>query len=258
MINKQLEFVDGSVETVLFDPQPHKYFWNDTEIVSATTIAKITTPAAAIGNWSSKICSEKFKELIQAGKTYDEIQILEYSELIKKAPNTFMQQAGTTGSFVHDAIERYIHFKEEPNFTNQGMAKSFMKFKEWYLKQKGLEIVNTECIVLSRKHFFTGTYDALFKNGKGEYILYDWKTSSGIRDSYLIQCYLYGLAIEEQFDFKVSQGVIVNSTKEGKLNIKTFQIGQEQHEIALACLKLYNFLNPNKGRQNAKYTRQSK
>ena len=244
MIETKLEYKDKTTESLFFDPEPHKYYWNDQEVPSATNVCKILTPASAIGNWSTKLCSEKFKELVQAGQSYDEIQILEMAELIKKAPNTFMQQAGTAGSYVHDAIEKYIHHQEEPNFTNEGMAKSFNKFKEWYNEQEGLEMVNTESRVLSRKHFFTGTYDALFKNGKGEYIIYDWKTSSGIRDSYLVQIFLYSIGLEEQFDFKISKGVIVNATKDGKLNIKTFDVNEEMQQVALACLKVFQFLNP--------------
>lgn len=246
MIENKLEYKDGSTETLLFDPEPHKYYWNDTEVPSATTIAKITTPAAAIGNWTSKMCSDKFKELVKAGQRLDEIEILTVAEQIKKAANTFMSNAGTAGSLVHDAIERYIHFKEEPEFTNEGMVKSFAKFKEWWNEQDGLELVNTESRVLSREHFFTGTYDALFKTKDDEYIVYDWKTSSGIRDSYLIQCFLYAIGLEEQFEFKVQKGVIVNATKEGKLNIKTFTIGDYEKQVALSCLELYKFLNPKK------------
>ena len=93
-----------------------------------------------------------------------------------------MKQAGTIGSSVHDAFENFILRGDEPTFTNKQMIKSFATFKEWYLQQEGLEVVQTENLVLSRKHYYTGTFDALFKNGKGEYIIYDWKTAPGDRD----------------------------------------------------------------------------
>ena len=50
---------------------------NENEIVSATNITKLLTPANVIGMWSAKMCAEKFKELVQAGKSYDEIQLIE-------------------------------------------------------------------------------------------------------------------------------------------------------------------------------------
>jgi len=247
-----LSFKDGTKETVYFDREPHKYYWNDKEIKqTASGIVKPLTPTEVIGNWTAKMSAEKFKELVKAGESYDELQIDDFYMQIKGAARKNMQQAGTIGSSVHDAFENFILRGDEPKFTNKQMVKSFSTFKEWYLQQEGLEIVQTENLVLSRKHFYTGTFDALFKNGKGEYIIYDWKTSSGIRDSHICQCYGYSLALEEQYDFKVSQGVIVNATREGKLNIKTFDISEEEHQVFLACLKIKNFKPKTKEKINA-------
>jgi len=47
----------------------------------------------------------------------------------------------------------------------------------------------------------------------------------------------------EELGIDVKQGVIVNCTKQGKLNIKEFPIGDEQAEVAIACLKMYRYLN---------------
>jgi len=230
--------------TLLFDPIPHKYYWNEEEIPSATTITKILTPAQAIGNWTAKMCADEFKKLIIAGKSYDEIQLLEYYDKIKKSANANMSNAGLIGGQVHDLIENYIHYKKVPDIHNEQMLKSFNKFKEWYDAQEGLELVSTERKVLSRIHKFTGTLDALFKKND-EYIIYDWKTSSGIRDSYYVQIYLYAICIEEELGIKVPKGVIVNCTKDGKLRIAEFDISQDNHDTALSCLKIYRF-KPNK------------
>lgn len=250
MIKNIMEYHDGTSEILYYDDPPHEYHWEGQLVPSCSNIAKIITPSIVIGKWTAKKSAEKFKELIKPKKSYDKIELDDFYDQIKGAADASMNEAGEVGTEVHDAFEKYILSKKEPNFDNEQMAKSFATFKNWYLQQTGLEIVKTEALILSRKHFYTGTFDALFKNDKGELIIYDWKTSSGIRDSHIIQCYLYALALEEQFNTKVPQGVIVNSTREGKLNIKTFEIGQEQHEIALACLKLFFFSNPNKGRQN--------
>ena len=107
----------------------------------------------------------------------------------------------------------------------------------------GLEIVFTERKVLSRIHKFTGTLDALFKNKSGDHIIYDWKSSSGIRDSMLVQIYLYKICVKEELNIDVKKGIIVNCTKQGKLNIKEFVIGTEQEDVAIACLKMYRYLN---------------
>jgi hypothetical protein len=154
-----------------------------------------------------------------------------------------MADAGSVGTNVHNLIEDYIHKGITPEIINPEIKKSFGKFKEWYDKQDGLEIVFTERKVLSRIHKFTGTLDAIFKNKSGEHIIYDWKSSSGIRDSMLVQIYLYKICVKEEPGIDVKQGVIVNCTKQGKLNIKEFPIKEIQEDVAIACLKMYRYLN---------------
>jgi hypothetical protein len=239
---EEIKLYNGQ-ETLFFDSVLHQYFWNDEKLPSATTICKLLTPASVIGAWSSKVCSEEFTKLIRAGVSYDEIELAKIAEQIKKAPNQTMGDAGLVGSQVHNLIEDYIHKGIAPEIHNPEIKKSFGKFKEWYDKQEGLEILFTERKVLSRIHKFTGTLDALFKNKSGEYIIYDWKSSSGIRDSMLIQIYLYKIAIKEELGIDVKKGIIVNCTKTGKLNIKEFLIGEMQEEAAISCLKIYSWLN---------------
>ena len=238
---EEIKLYDGQ-ETLFFDPVLHQYFWNEEQLPSATTICKLLTPANVIGAWSAKICSEEFKKLIRAGVTYDEIELVKIAEQIKKAPNQTMGDAGLVGSQVHNLIEDYIHKGIAPEIINPEIKKSFGKFKEWYDKQEGLEIVFTERKVLSRIHKFTGTLDALFKNKAGEYIIYDWKSSSGIRDSMLVQIYLYKICIAEELGIDVQKGIIVNCTKTGKLNIKEFLIGEMQEDVAVSCLKMHRYL----------------
>ena len=238
---EEIKLYDGQ-ETLFFDPVLHQYFWNEEQLPSATTICKLLTPANVIGAWSAKICSEEFKNLIRAGVTYDEIELVKIAEQIKKASNQTMGDAGLVGSQVHNLIEDYIHKGIAPEIINPEIKKSFGKFKEWYDKQEGLEIVFTERKVLSRIHKFTGTLDALFKNKSGQYIIYDWKSSSGIRDSMLVQIYLYKICIKEELGIDVQKGIIVNCTKTGKLNIKEFLIGEMQEDVAVSCLKMHRYL----------------
>ena len=238
---EEIKLYNGQ-ETLFFDPILHQYFWKDEQLPSATGITKLLTPANVIGLWSAKVCSEEFKKLVRAGVSYDEIELAKIADQIKKAPNQTMGDAGLVGSQVHNLIEDYIHKGITPEIHNAEIKKSFGKFKEWFDKQEGLEIVFTERKVLSRIHKFTGTLDALFKNKSGEHIIYDWKSSSGIRDSMLVQIYLYKICIKEELGIDVKQGIIVNCTKQGKLNIKEFLIGEMQEDVAISCLKMYRYL----------------
>ena len=239
---EEIKLYEGK-ETLFFEPIKHQYFWNDELLPSATTITKLLTPVQPLIMWANKMASEEFKRLIVAGQKYDEVQLAEFYTLIKNASNKSMTSAGIVGTEVHNLIEDYIHKGIEPEIHNPEIKKSFGKFKEWFDAQEGLEIVFTERKVLSRIHKFTGTLDALFKNKSGEYIIYDWKSSSGIRDSMLVQIYLYKICVKEELNIDVKKGIIVNCTKLGKLNIKDFVIGAEQEDVAIACLKMYRYLN---------------
>ena len=239
---EEIKLYEGK-ETLFFEPIKHQYFWNDELLPSATTITKLLTPVQPLIMWANKMASEEFKRLIVAGQKYDEVQLAEFYTLIKNASNKSMTSAGIVGTEVHNLIEDYIHKGIEPEIHNPEIKKSFGKFKEWFDAQEGLEIVFTERKVLSRIHKFTGTLDALFKTKSGEYIIYDWKSSSGIRDSMLVQIYLYKICVKEELGIDVKQGVIVNCTKQGKLNIKEFLIGEMQEDVAISCLKMYRYLN---------------
>jgi hypothetical protein len=59
----------------------------------------------------------------------------------------------------------------------------------------------------------------------------------------LVQIYLYKICVKEELGIDVKQGVIVNCTKQGKLNIKEFPIGEMQEDVAISCLKMYRYLN---------------
>ena len=239
---EEIKLYEGK-ETLFFEPIKHQYFWNDELLPSATTITKLLTPVQPLIMWANKMASEEFKRLIVAGQKYDEVQLAEFYTLIKNASNKSMTSAGIVGTEVHNLIEDYIHKGIETEIHNPEIKKSFGKFKEWFDAQQGLEIVFTERKVLSRIHKFTGTLDAIFKNKLGEHIIYDWKSSSGIRDSMLVQIYLYKICIKEELGIDVKKGIIVNCTKLGKLNIKEFPINEMQEQVAISCLNMYRYLN---------------
>ena len=68
-----IKFKDNTKEVLQFDAIPHKYYWKNTQLPSATTITKILVNASVIGNWTAKMCAEEFKKLIKAGVSYNEI-----------------------------------------------------------------------------------------------------------------------------------------------------------------------------------------
>jgi len=117
-----------------------------------------------------------------------------------------------------------------------------------------LYLLNAKCLVVFINLLVT--LDAIFKNKSGEHIIYDWKSSSGIRDSMLVQIYLYKICVKEELNIDVKKGIIVNCTKQGKLNIKEFVVGTE-HGRSGDCLFKNVSLPKQKGVNNER-TRSNK
>jgi hypothetical protein len=63
MIENKLEYKDNTTETLFFSVEDHKYYWNEEQIASVTTVLKNLTPATPLVLWSAKMSAEKFKTL---------------------------------------------------------------------------------------------------------------------------------------------------------------------------------------------------
>jgi hypothetical protein len=74
-------------------------------------------------------------------------------------------------------------------------ANAYGMYKAW-ASQSRLEIVAQEMALVSEKHRFAGTPDAIGKVD-GELCLVDWKTSNGVYSDYLLQLAAYRLLWEE-------------------------------------------------------------
>lgn len=238
---KTYNLYNGQIQ-IQFDPDDHVYYdLNNNKIDNMTSIVGILSNKSAMANWASKMCQNRFNELIFAGRIYDEIELIDIAKEIQKAPNQNRDKAGNIGTKVHDLIEQYIHCPFEPEIQNKEIKNAFDEFVNWFkIESIDLELTSTEKKVYSKKYNFTGTTDALFKNKKtNEYIIYDWKTSSGIYHSHLLQVTGYAMALEEEFNIEIKKGVIGNFPKKGKKKLCAFDIDASMRDSFLACLNLY-------------------
>jgi hypothetical protein len=110
-------------------------------------------------------------------------------------------KAADAGTLGHDMIETYIKGGDPASIGGPEdlVAKArmgFQAFKLW-ITSTDLEIVDTEMTLISEKHRFGGTPDALGRSSLGEYSLLDWKTSNRIYADYLIQLACYARLLEE-------------------------------------------------------------
>jgi hypothetical protein len=206
----------GDVE-LMFDTDKHIYTIGDKVVYGVTSIVGVLSKPALV-NWAAKMSADRFKELIQPGAVYSEVQLAEFYGDIKGAHYKRSSQALDIGTIVHDWIEGYITYKlgtaERPidliDKRAKGCADAFL---DWESKHS-VKYVYTERKIYSKKHEYAGTLDilAIVDN---ELTVIDIKTSSGIYEEYFLQTAAYSLAIEEEFGKKVGNNIILRVDKTG-------------------------------------------
>jgi hypothetical protein len=97
--------------------------------------------------------------------------------------------AANAGTNAHTAIERWVR-GEAYEFACHESDNAFRAFREWAGQQPELRIVETEVPLISRRHRYAGTIDAIGLVA-GKRVLLDWKTSARIYPSHIIQVSAY-------------------------------------------------------------------
>lgn len=132
-------------------------------------------------------------------------QLIEQSkEFLKKPLSNWdyrvkRDEAADSGTIAHEMVDCHVHGKQfdaskyDPVLVERAKP-AFNGFLAW-VNQVHFEIVETEVSLVSRKHLFGGTRDAILIGGKRA--LGDWKTSNAIYPEYLCQLAAYGILDEE-------------------------------------------------------------
>lgn len=115
--------------------------------------------------------------------------------------------AASAGTMAHEAVEAWIkdiEFKwlNDDVIVNRAYT-AYQAFLEW-ADQTQLKVTHTEIPLVSEKHSFGGTPDAMMIRGKRS--LGDWKSSNAIYGEYLAQIAAYGILWEENYPDDPIQG----------------------------------------------------
>ena len=107
-------------------------------------------------------------------------------------------RAADAGTLAHEAVEAFVHglsprFGEDAEIAGKA-ERAYGAFREW-ATQTQLQVTETEVSMISEKHKFGGTMDALLVSGKRA--VGDWKSSNALYPEYLIQVAAYGMLWEE-------------------------------------------------------------
>jgi len=109
-------------------------------------------------------------------------------------------RAADAGTMAHAAVECYLRnkpfkFEGEQEVCDRA-RQSFHAFLEW-AQQTNLVVTHTELPLVSERHRFAGTMDAILLGNKRA--VGDWKSSNGLYPDYLIQIAAYGELWRENF-----------------------------------------------------------
>lgn len=154
------------------------------KVPSVTTVLSRFKEAGGLIHWAWQLGKE--------GKDYRDVR----------------DEAADCGTMAHEAVEHWIKGLEwkwvypEQEKTKRAQ-KAYNAFLEW-ANQTQLKVTHTEVALVSEKHKFGGTLDAMLIQGKRS--LGDWKTSNKVYPEYLVQVAAYGILWEENFPDQPIEG----------------------------------------------------
>jgi len=213
-------------------PTPREGYYTKTgeRVPSVTTILGRFKDAGGLINWSWKLAYDPLQQSVALLRNYDPERaaaFLATNPLVRADYNKVRDGAADAGTLAHAAVEEHIK-DQAALFTSSSKSKlkrlrfkpvdwialvkaldrpvddetisraknAFESFINW-AGQSQLQVTHTEIRLVSEKHRFGGTPDAMFIHGKRA--LGDWKTSNSIYAEYLMQIAAYGILWEEHF-----------------------------------------------------------
>ena len=146
---------------VLFHPQTHTYFKKGKQLQSVTSYIDTL--------------KEKFDtELI--GERYAKKHSLNKEVLLKEWSNNG-EKTRTEGTALHLIFETYFKRFELLKPVNEKQYQAVKFINDYFINGK---LIFSSCEDIIYNDNLAGTRDAVVKNDKGEYFIFDWKTSKEI------------------------------------------------------------------------------
>jgi hypothetical protein len=142
--------------------------------------------------------------------------------------------AAEAGTLAHAMIEADIRNLDMPSFRDHSddvvteACAAFTSYQEWRAVT-GIAPERAEVSLVSERHKYGGTYDALAAQGRR--LLCDWKTSKGIYSEAVIQLGGYAVLHDEHFPSEpLDGGIVVRFGRDGS--------GWEQLDVTPGQLRL--------------------
>ncbi len=161
----------------------------------------------------------------------------------KFAHKDHLKEAGAFGDIVHESIEdRLLKQQARHVVTGPDVDKALDHWFKWYRKEKFKEVVAVEQQVacFAGPIPYAGTFDALFLDPEGKYVLADWKTSKSFNVKYMSQAGAYSLALRTEYGVNVDRFVCLRMGRDGSCEIAATNRMARLEQIFLAELTNYS------------------
>ena len=113
---------------------------------------------------------------------------------IVTASDNELKQSAELGTHMHDIIERLLRDEDINDYMDDQYEPAIRAWLKWRSRFIEWQLVGTEVGVYCDE--YAGQVDALFKLGD-DYMVVDWKTSSGLYDSSFLQVGAYAHALQD-------------------------------------------------------------
>jgi len=192
---------------LIFDGKRHSYTLGGISLAGVSSISEFRPSPELIG-WAAKMV---YEFLLDKQSVIKDCSPEEYAALLleaKKMHRTKSGEAMDVGKRAHKAVEDYINGKK-PEITEdiKNPFEQFLAFE----KKHNVQWLATEKIVCSPEHLVGGTLDSLAIID-GVVSIADFKTSSSVRESYILQVSGYQMCLAEM-GIPVEQRIILRLPK---------------------------------------------
>jgi len=218
-----------------FDEKTHRYYLNGAQLPGVTTILGVLAKPALI-QWAANMACDFVRENYTFGLS--EKPEVELEKVLKEARTAHAKKRDASadiGTLAHAWISRFI--KGENPAREESLGVITDNFLKWVEEAKP-KFLASEKVVYSEKWWFAGCLDFLCEID-GKKFLGDIKTGSGIYPEMFWQTAGYQIALEEHEDIKIDGHIIVNPTKNGKLNVEKHFDWETSQKGFLAALEIY-------------------
>lgn len=222
---------------------------NGNLVPGTTTIVGRFENKAALIQWGGRVgqelgwdaCQEALAEHVRTrsqkewadaspASLADSLLQLEPPKFVGAAIYKVRDEAGDVGTWVHEWI--HAHWKGEaytavPVDWIAQVQSAFEAFLRWWDQTK-LTIIRSEVSLVSERHQYGGTFDALAKyetdGGGKRLVVIDWKTSKDVYPGYLSQLAAYSNLIEEHMGHPVDEcTILLFDKKSGRFSQASYE-----------------------------------